>query len=217
MFGWKTKTNAMPRRMMETTGAYDGGLSAITNGLISGTRIATSMGWRAVDAIAVGDQVLTFDNGLQQITDVRRATLWVDATYVPEHMWPVHVPAGALGNYNPMSVLPDQGLMIESDAALDQHGDPFAVVPALSLVGIRGITRQAPRQQIEIISLTFAADQVIYAEGNVLLHCPAAKVTLNDMLNGAQSGYEVLSVSDAAFLAECLVVEDNFATASYAA
>lgn len=217
MFGWNTKTNAMPRRMMETTGAYDGGQIATTNGLISGTRIATSMGWRAVDAIAVGDQVLTFDNGMQQVTDVRRTSMWVDAIGVPEHMWPVHVPVDALGNYNAMTILPDQGIMIESDAALDQHGDPFAVVPAMALVGARGITRQAPREQIEIITLTFAADQVIYAEGNIMIHCPMNKISLSDMLNGTQGIYDVLSVSDGAFLAECLIVEDNFTSAMNAA
>jgi|TARA_B110000908_G_scaffold110430_1_gene129539 hypothetical protein len=44
MFGWKSKTNTLPRRMMEQTGADDGGLNAITNGLMVGTRIATTMG-----------------------------------------------------------------------------------------------------------------------------------------------------------------------------
>ena len=38
-----------------------------TTGLVAGTRIATAMGWRAVEAIAVGDLVLTFDNGLQPV------------------------------------------------------------------------------------------------------------------------------------------------------
>tara|TARA_B110000908_G_scaffold123492_1_gene144860 strand:+ start:19625 stop:19909 length:285 start_codon:yes stop_codon:yes gene_type:complete len=71
-----------------------------------------------------------------------------------------------------MTVLAGQGLMIESDAALDQHGDPYAVVPALSLVGVRGITRQAPRNQLKIVTLSFGVEQVIYAEGNVLVHAP---------------------------------------------
>ena len=52
MFGWNE--NTPPRRMMETTGAYDGGLNIMTTGLTSGTRVATSMGWRQVNAIAVG-------------------------------------------------------------------------------------------------------------------------------------------------------------------
>jgi hypothetical protein len=217
MFGWKTKTNTMPRRMMETTGAYDGGLNVSTTGVLAGTRVATSMGWRAIDAIAVGDMVLTFDNGMQKVTEISRSVAWTDAPWTAEQMWPVHIPAGVLGNYVEMTVLADQGLMIESDAALDQHGDPYAVVPALSLVGVRGITRQAPRQQMEVITLCFDADQVVYAEGNVLAHCPASKVSLNVMLNGEQSAYDVLSVKDAIFLAECLVIEDNAAAAAYAA
>ena len=128
MFGWKTKTNTLPRRMMEQTGAYDGGVNAITNGLIVGTRIGTLMGWRQNDAIAVGDAVLTFDNGMQIVTGVSRSTAWVDAPWTPDDVWPVHIPAGALGNYVEMTVLAGQGLLIESDAALDQHGDPYAVM-----------------------------------------------------------------------------------------
>ena len=217
MFGWKSKTNTLPRRMMEQTGAYDGGLNAITNGLMVGTRIATTMGWRQVEAIAVGDAVLTFDNGMQLVTDISRFTAWVDAPWTPSHMWPVHIPAGALGNYVDMTVFADQGLMIESDAALDQHGDPFAVVPALALVGVRGITRQAPPQQIEIITLSFDAEQVIYAEGSVLMHCPLQKLSLNAMLEGTEGDYDVLSLSDAAFLAECLVFEDHLVGNGYAA
>lgn len=208
MFGWKTKTNTLPRRMMETTGAYDGGVNVITNGLMIGTRIATSMGWRQVEAVAVGDMVLTFDNGMQKVTEISRSMAWTDAPWTAQNAWPVHIPAGALGNYVEMTVLADQGLMIESDAALDQHGDPYAVVPALSLVGIRGITRQAPRQQIKVITLSFDVDQVVYAEGNVLIHCAASKVSLDEMLNGAGGAYDVLSMTDAAFLAECLIVED---------
>jgi hypothetical protein len=217
MFGWKTKTNTLPRRMMEQTGPYDGGINTITNGLIVGTRIATSMGWHQIDAIAVGDAVLTFDYGLQIVKNVSRSIAWIDAPWTAEHMWPVHIPAGALGNYVEMTVLADQGLMIESDAALDQHGDPYAVIPTLSLVGVRDITRQAPPQKMEIITLSFDAEQVIYAEGNVLVHCAASKMSLDTMLNGGQGTYDVLFVTDAAFLAERLVVEDHMASNGYAA
>ena len=45
--------------------------------------------------------------------------------------------------------------MIECEAALDQHGDPYAIVRALSLAGLRGITRRAPSEQIEVVTLTF--------------------------------------------------------------
>lgn len=207
MFGWNTKKSTRPMRMMETTGAYDGGSVPVSHGLLATTRIATAMGWRAINAIAIGEEVLTFDNCTQRVTDIQRTTLWVNATHVPEHMWNVHIPAGALGNFEPLTMLPDQGVLIESDAAVDQYGDPFAVVPAASLSGVLGITRQPPHQSIEVVTLFFADDQVIYAEGNLLTHFAARHVTLNDMLTLTHSAYDVLSMSDAAFLAECMAIE----------
>ena len=50
MFGWKTKTNTLPRRMMELTGAYDGGVNVITSGLMVGTRVGTEVvaGFRTI-------------------------------------------------------------------------------------------------------------------------------------------------------------------------
>jgi hypothetical protein len=207
MFGWKTKNSARSLRMMDTTGAYDGGRVAVTRGLIATTRVATAMGWRTVDAIAVGDEVLTFDNGMQRVTEVQRSTFWVGATHVPKHMWNVHIPAGALGNFDAITVLPHQGLLIESDAAVDQYGDPFAVVPAAALDGVLGITCQPPRQSLEVVTLYFADPQVIYAEGNLLTHCPTRNVTLDEMLNQSKGTYDVLSQHDAAFLAECIAIE----------
>ena len=165
MFGWKTKTNAMPRRSLEATGAYDGGLTALTHGLMAGTRVASNLGWRAIEALAVGDMVLTFDNGMQEITEIRRSTVWMDAPDTAPAMWPVIVPAGALGNRQELTLLADQGVLVESDAASDMYGDPFAVIPAQSLDGVRGIYRAAPAQQIELIAVYFADEQVIYAEG----------------------------------------------------
>lgn len=212
MFGWKNKMNGMPQRMVEQTGAYDGGIYNVTaHGLLSGTRVASNLGWRSVDALTIGDEVLTFDNGMQKVVEIRRSTLWVDATMVPTHMWPVFVPAGALGNRSDMTILPEQGIMIESEAALDQHGDPFAVVPASALAGVRGVKLQEPQHQLEVITLFFAADQVIYTEGSLLSHCPRAHRSLSDMVSGAEQPYDVLSAGDASFLAECIVVEDHFA------
>ena len=163
MFGWKTKM--MNRRTAETTGAYDGGLATATTGLMAGTRVASNLGWRAVEALTVGDSVLTFDNGMQQITEVRRTVMWTDAPDTAAALWPVIVPAGALENRTELTLLADQGVLVECDAAQDIYGDPFAVIPAQSLVGVRGITRAAPQQQIELIVMSFAEEQVIYAEG----------------------------------------------------
>ena len=210
MFGWKTKI--APRRMAESSAASDGAILT-TRGLLAGSTIATSMGWRAVEAMAVGDMVLTFDNGLQPVVEVRRETFWVAEMMDPAAYASVYVPAGALGNLQDLELLPDQGVLIESDAACDAYGDPFAVVAAKALVGYRGITRTAPRTRVEVITLVFAEEQVIYAGGGTLVHCPPSHVCLSE-IGRDLGGYDLVPARDAAFLVECMKVEDQDAVAA---
>lgn len=216
MFGWKNKTNGMAQRTLEVSGAYDGGLGLQTHGLMAGTRVASNLGWRAIEALAVGDQVLTFDNGMQQIVEIRRKVFFLDAPETDHTVWPVTVPAGALGNRDALTLLADQGVLIESDAAMDRHGDPFALVPAQSLEGVRGITRSAPAHQIELIAVYFAAEQVIYAEGGALIHCPTRATPLDMMMREAEMGYDVLSQDDAEFLVDAMVMEDQMMATRHA-
>jgi len=209
MFGWKTEMNGMNLRTAEATGAYDGGLAVQTHGLMAGTRVASNLGWRAIEALTVGDMVLTFDNGMQQITEIRRMTFWTDAPDTPSAMWPVIVPVGAMDNREEMTLLADQGVLVESETAADMFGDPFAIIPAHTLVGVRGITRAAPAEQIELIAVYFAEEQVIYADGGALIHCPTNSMALDTFLVANTDAYEVLGGEDAAIVADCLNVEDR--------
>lgn len=209
MLGWKTHARRMNHRSAEMTGAYNGGLATQTHGLMAGTKVASNLGWRVIEALTVGDKVLTFDNGMQEITEVRRMTFWTDAPETVSAMWPVIVPAGAMGNREELTLLADQGVLVESDAAADMYGDPFAVIPAHTLDGVRGIYRAAPAVQIELIAVYFAAEQVVYAEGGALIHCPKNTMALDAFLNVDALSYDVLGAEDAAFLAECLTVEDQ--------
>lgn len=197
------KENA-PRRMSETSGAVDGGVFA-SRGLVAGTRIGTSMGWRAVEALAPGDMVLTFDNGLQRLVEVRRETYWMsEGTMGNTDM--LAVPAGAMGNSVAVNLLPDQGVLIESEAACDAQGDPFAVLRAKALEGFRGITRIARPAKMEVITLVFDNEEVVYAEGGILLHCPRAIMHLDD-LGRVMPAYEVVADQNAEFLVECMAFE----------
>ncbi len=209
MFGWKNTTRRMQHRSVEMTGAYDGGLAAQMHGLMAGTRVASNLGWRVIEALTVGDKVLTFDNGMQEIVELRRMTFWTDAPDTPVAQWPVIVPVGALDNREELTLLPDQGVLVESDAASDIYGDPFAIVPAQALEGLRGIYRSAPEQQIELIAIYFAQEQVIYAEGGALVHCPARLQTLDAFITSQDMAYDVLSPCAAARLAECMGLEDQ--------
>lgn len=208
MFGWKTKGTAQ-HEMTERSGAMNGSSAFAGHGLITGTRVASNLGWRPVDALMAGDKVLTFDNGMQTVTEVRRTKLWVGATQVPAHMMPIVIPANVLGNRVDIRLLPEQGVMVESDAATDAQGDPFAVVAASGLEGYRGIYRETKAHELEIITLFFAAPQVIYAEGGLLVYCPQAHLALNDMLNTGAQPYDILDEAETAFLVECMQYEDQ--------
>ena len=180
MFTWaKSQTT---RRTAETSGAYDG-TPQIARGLLSGTCIASEMGWRPVEALAAGDGVLTFDHGMVPVQEVRRQQCFIDATHVPAAAWPIHIPAGALGNAQDARVLPDQAVMVESDTADDAFGDPFAIVPAKSLIGWNGVVQTPCHQRIDTVHLIFDRDVVVYSDGGLLVHCPRV-TNIIDMLAG---------------------------------
>ena len=142
------------------------------SGLVAGTSVATSVGWRPVETLIAGDKVLTFDDGLQKVTRIDRALLWPESAPCPQHLWPLDVPEGALGNQTRMMLLPEQAVMLESDIAEEVLGNPFSLMYASVLDGFRKISRCEPRGPIEVVNLCFADEQVIFANIGALFHCP---------------------------------------------
>lgn len=200
MFGIKNLILNRTFKSTEITGAYDGAAAAgIASGLVTGTRVATNIGWRMVEAIAPGDLALTFDGGMQVVCRITRNILWSSPKNCPEHLWPLHVPAGALGNQNDMQLLPEQVVMIESDAAEDCFGDPFALMPAAALRGFNGIAPVKPHGDIVVYTLHFEQEQIVFACSSALFHCPSvAQLSLLDM--PTDSPYEALPMHTAAAL-----------------
>lgn len=188
-----------PTRRMADIGAAWHGTEVVfeANGILVGTRIASNMGWRPVEALAIGDQVLTFDAGMQTLTGIRRKVLWDGTGDCPRALWPVHLAAGTCDLTAHVTVPAEQALMIESDVAEDETGDPFALVNAGVLSGFAGCGRVRPTQPVEIIELVFDDDQVIYAEGGLLLFCQAD----HDLLVPHECIYETLPRASA----ECVV------------
>ena len=164
-------------------------------GFLAGTHAASNLGWRPVEALTVGDQLLTFDHGMQPLVEVRRETVLVGEGDVDPVFCPLLVPQDALNNRVPMYLMPDQGVLIESDLVEDAHGDPFAVVPACALDGYRGIRRLHPGERMELIIPRFARGEVIYLEAGFLGFAPMQ----GDLLNGAAAPefYNVLSAAEA--------------------
>lgn len=168
-------------------------LTDVASGLVAGTKVVTQIGRRDVAAVAVGDQVLTFDGGMQTVISMDRQIIKTVGLYSPSDAWPLSVPAEALGNVDPMIILPQQSIMVESDAAEEVFGDPFALIPALALEGFRGIKRVPPATQIEIVTLIFEQDEVVFSNIGALIFCPWS----SDLVDAGLSAYSTLSMDAA--------------------
>jgi len=188
-------------------------------GITSGTRIATVDGWRSVDTLHVGDSVLTFDNGPLKLTAVTRAIQFVATQFAHDHTAPdlanpIHVPAGAFGNSEPMVLLTEQNVMIESDEAEARTGDPFALIPAKALIGFRGVDRFRALRSFEVFTLHFENDELVYAEGGALLQAsstiPGDIAALDEIgRSGRPSPYVAYRGQDAVELVAALTAPDT--------
>lgn len=199
MFAWKNST--WDAAKTETTQPK---LDARTSGMVAGTKVATNAGWAKVETICEGQQVLTFDGGLQTVIAVTRNLLMADTLDIAS--WPLSVPAGALGNREDMNILPHQSVMIESDAAEDMTGDPFALIPGAALLGFRGITQERPSEWVEVYQLHFAQDEIVFANIGALFLCRAQADLISDM---SATSYDVLDMDAAEDLVDCLMFEDD--------
>ncbi len=178
-------------------------LAELASGLVSGTFVGTSMGWRDVAAVAVGDQVLTFDRGLQTVASVTHQQVSTRGSDSAIDSWLVHVPVGVLGNAEAITLLPSQPVMIETDIAEEIFGDPFVVVTALALAGFGGITQVPPSTTTHIITLAFDRDEVVFANAGSLLVCPAS----TDLLDAHTRVYPTLTDSISALLVNAMKID----------
>ncbi len=182
-----------------------------TKGFVNGSRVATQLGWRPVEAVTVGDRVMTFDNGMQKVVAVTRNVHFASDDTMPEFASPIRVPVGAIGNDHPMTLLPCQCVMIESDAAEELTGDPFALVQARALVGFRGIERMTGQRPIEVVTLHFAADEVVFTDSGALVHAPAdipGTVNVDFIDHEAETPYVAYTADEARKLIAAMAKED---------
>ncbi len=218
MFGLKDRMTGDLIAHRQEIGGGQGGfagsrVAGLASGLIAGTLVATDRGWRPVESITPGDMVLTFDRGLQPVCDVILGVSWDDDSPCPQSLWPLSVPAGALGNREAMKLLPEQPVMVESDAAEMLFDDPFALLTAADLQGVRGIERSCPGGALEVIQLQFDEDEVVFANAGALVFCPSGQMlSVSDLLEHcAMGGYTTLPPEEAAMLVDCLCDEDAVA------
>lgn len=166
-------------------------------GVLQGTQIATRNGWQTVDTLRPGDEVWTFDDGLQPIVDVERKTLWAREAERKRLPPPVLIPGGALANEEDIYVMPGQGLLLECENACDSMGEPFAVIPVSAIIGICGIEPKLPAAGLALYTVKFADEQAIYIDGGLLLHLPQQPAPGASAEDSAGPRYDVKNIQEA--------------------
>ncbi len=107
-----------------------------------GTLIATPTGERRVEELAVGDRVITRDNGIQEIRWVGQREMSGAELSAAPHLNPVLIRAGALGKGLPerdMLVSPQHRVLMSGDKTELYFDESEVLVAAKHLVGMDGI------------------------------------------------------------------------------
>lgn len=132
-----------------------------------GTRIATPRGEVAVEALSVGDRVITRDNGLQVIRWIGTRALKASDIAQAKNLAPVLIRKGALGNDLPerdMMVSPNHRMLVANDKTALYFEESEVLVAAKHLTGLQGVSVMAPTD-VTYIHLMFENHEVILSDG----------------------------------------------------
>ncbi len=132
-----------------------------------GTLILTDRGEVPVERLAVGDLVVTRDNGLRPVRWIGRKDLTLADLVVNPALRPVRIPQGAMGPGLPardMRVSPQHRMLMIGARAEMFFGEAEVLVTAQHLTG-RGGIRQDLTPGIGYIHVMFDAHEIICSDG----------------------------------------------------
>ncbi len=132
-----------------------------------GTLIATPKGERRVEDLAVGDRVITRDNGIQEIRWIGTRALSGEELVAAENLRPVLIRAGALGNGLPerdMMVSPNHRVLVANDRTALYFEDREVLVAAKHLTGLDGVD-VVDASGVTYIHFMFAQHEVVLSDG----------------------------------------------------
>lgn len=168
MFHSPFKARLDRERARYLVGDYAAG-AGTGRGIVAGSRIATSVGWQAVEVLRPGARVVTFGGGLRPVLWLEPCELWSSPRDTAT--WPLAVPAGALGNGAPMVLLPTQSVVIEVPWAEAELGTPFVLMPCAALDGHAGIGRRRPTGPVSLVRLGFEREEVVFSNNGAMFRC----------------------------------------------
>ena len=132
-----------------------------------GTLIATPKGERRVETLEVGDRVITRDNGIQEIRWVGSRKLTGRELAQAEHLRPVLIRRGALGNDLPerdMMVSPNHRVLVANDKTALYFEEREVLVAAKHLTGLEGVD-VVEVSETTYIHIMFDQHEVILSDG----------------------------------------------------
>ena len=137
---------------------WSAGVSYVVEGVEAGLPVATLSGWCPSGALRAGARVVTV-GGHAPLRGVFRARLSAGGE---RGLWPLALPAGALGNPVGIVLPPDQRVAVGTDGGA-------VLMPARALEHWRGVARMVPDGRA-VVRLCFDCPQVVVGAG-VLFSC----------------------------------------------
>jgi hypothetical protein len=138
-----------------------------TSAFRAGTLLETPSGWCSVETLKTGDEVYTLDGGFTEITGIRTHALPAGSTRA------IHVPAGVLNNCSDLVLTAGQHVALIEPECETLFQTPCVLVPAAAMTGFRGITALTGFGEMTATELTFATEEIVYAQTGALIHVPS--------------------------------------------
>ncbi|MEP6017234.1 MAG: Hint domain-containing protein [Paracoccaceae bacterium] len=132
------------------------------------TRVLTPSGEQEIETLAIGDEVITAQDGAQKIVWIGKRTLSTAQLVASPHLRPVRIRAGALGEGVPQTdllVSPQHRLLAVSKIAERMFGQREIFFPAIKLVGAVGIEQEISFAPVCYVHILLEKHQVIFANG----------------------------------------------------
>lgn len=151
---------------------------------VTGTRIATMKGLVAVEDLQVGDLVLTYDHGYQEVRWIGNRKVSYAELASNDLICPVRIEAGVLGNGLPerrLHLTRQHRVLVKSPVSERMFGSREVLVPAKDLRGIPGIETVRPPAGTEYWHIMFDDHEIVFSESapsESLFFGPQASVML---------------------------------------